>query len=261
MPHIVTISRERHGKKGWKRHASYAFAAHTALVPLVAAELPKAALSLPIAFVRQGERYLPMAVLGIEPTTNLFVAPDGRWLGAYLPAALRSHPFLLARTESGELVLCVDEESGLVTEAGQGEPFFTDSGEPAEGLKQILEFLQQIERNREQTLLVCDTLKRLGLIQPWPIRLKMGEGERQIQGLFRIDEAVLNQLADESLLELRRVGGLPLVYCQLLAMQHIESLGGMAHLRLQSTLDQAAVRASIPFTLKDEDILRFDWDS
>jgi hypothetical protein len=32
-------------------------------------------MSLPIAFVRQDARYIPVAVLGLEPTTNLFVAP------------------------------------------------------------------------------------------------------------------------------------------------------------------------------------------
>ena len=259
MPNIVPLSRERHAGKGWKRFDSYAFAAHTALAPLVGAELPKAAMSLPIAFVQQNERYVPVAVLGIEPTTNLFVAPDGRWLGAYTPSTLRGHPFALARTENGDWVLCLDEDSGLLTEAGQGEPFFTDSGEPTEGVKQVLDFLQQVERNREQTALVCDTLARLELIRPWLIQLKAGESERRIQGLFQIDEAALNQLPDESLLELRRAGALPLVYCQLLATQHVGLLGRLADLRANAARTAATTPA--PFSLEDQDVLKFDWDS
>ena len=259
MPNIVPISRERHADKGWKRFDSYAFAARTALVPLVAAELPKAAMSLPIAFVRQDERYVPVAVLGLEPTTSLFVAPDGRWIGAYIPSALRGHPFALARTENGDRVLCLDEDSGLLTEAGQGEPFFDAAGEPTESLKQVLDFLQQVERNREQTTLVCDTLARLELIRPWPIQLKAGENERRIQGLFQIDESALNHASDEHFLELRRVGGLPLAYCQLLAMQHIGLLGRLADLRANAA--QTTARTPAPFSLEDQDVLKFDWGS
>jgi hypothetical protein len=259
MPNIAPISRERHADKGWKRFDSYTFAARTALAPLVAAELPKAAMSLPIAFVQQNERYVPVAVLGIEPTTNLFVAPDGRWLGAYIPSALRGHPFILARAEGDNRVLCMDEDSGLLTEAGQGEPFFTELGEPTEGLKQVLDFLQQVERNREQTALVGDALAQLELIQPWPIQLKAGESERQIQGLFRIDEATLNQLSDAHFLELRRAGALPMVYCQLLAMQHIGLLGRLADLRANTS--PAPAKTPAPFSLEDQDVLKFDWES
>lgn len=259
MPNIVPISRDRHADKGWKRCDSYAFAARTALVPLVGAELPKAAMSLPVAFVQQGERYIPVAVLGIEPTTNLFVTPDGRWPGAYIPSALRSHPFTLAKTESDNRILCMDEESGLLTESGEGEPFFDDSGEPAKGLKQVLEFLQQVERNREQTMVVCQALARLELIRPWPIQLMVGESERQIQGLFRIDEEALKQLPDEPFLELRRAGALPLVYCQLLSMQHITLLGRLLDLRTKASLNASKTLA--PFSLQDQDVLKFDWDS
>lgn len=258
MPNIVPISRERHAGKCWKRFDSYAFAAHTALVPLVAAELPKAAMSMPIAFVQQDAHYIPVAVLGIEPNANIFVAPDGRWLGAYVPSALRSHPFLLVKGEGDNRILCMDEDSGLLTGVGQGEPFFADSGEPAEGLKQVLDFLQQVERNREQTERVCEVLARLELIQPWPIRLKAGDGERRIQGLSMIDEARLNQLSDEAFLELRRAGALPMIYCQLLAMQHITLLGRLFDLRAKG--ERSAAKPAASFALEDQDVLKFDWD-
>lgn len=259
MPNIVPISRERHADKGWKRFDSYAFAAHTTLVPLVGAELPKAAMSLPIAFVQQEERYVPVAVLGLEPTTNLFVSPDGRWLSPYIPSALRGHPFVLARTESGNRVLCLDEDSGLLTEAGQGEAFFIDSGELADGLKQVLDFLRQVENNRDRTVLACDTLARLELIRPWSIQLKVGERTRQMQGLFHIDEAALNQTSGEDFLELRRVGCLPIAYCQLLAMQHIGLLERLADLRANA--NRHIPRAPVSFSLADQDVLKFDWDS
>ena len=95
MPTFHAIAQSTHADKRWKRYTSYAFAAKEALTPLVAQELPRAVLHLPIAFVRQDEQFMPAAMLGIQPGQNLFVAPDGRWLCGYTPAAYRAHPFAL----------------------------------------------------------------------------------------------------------------------------------------------------------------------
>ena len=51
MPTFHAIAQSTHADKRWKRYASYAFAAKEALTPLVAQELPRAVLHLPIAFV------------------------------------------------------------------------------------------------------------------------------------------------------------------------------------------------------------------
>ncbi len=250
----VPLSRHRHAEKDWRRWTSYAFAAQQALVPLVAAELPKAALGLPIAFTQQGESYLPAAVLGIEPNVNLFVAPDGRWLGSYIPALLRTYPFSLTRTGDDQWVLCLDEDSGLIVPAGQGEPLFDSAGELAEGVKSVLAVLQRIEQSRQLTTRACGALVQLGLIRPWPVQVRVGQSQYQLQGLFQIDEAAFHQLDDGPFLELRRAGAIPLIYCQLLSMQHLELLGRLAAQRLQAV-------APPPFSLEEPELIQFDWDA
>jgi hypothetical protein len=65
---------------------------------------------------------VPVAVQGLAPGQNLFVAPDGRWLAAYTPAAYRGYPFQLAHAENGQQVLCFDEESGLITDGPRASP-------------------------------------------------------------------------------------------------------------------------------------------
>ncbi|QIK36790.1 SapC family protein [Caldichromatium japonicum] len=254
MPTLVPLSRERHAQKCWRHWTSYAFAAQQGLVPLVAAEFPKATMALPIAFVQQGEAYLPVAVLGIEPGVNLFVAPDGRWLGGYVPAVLRSYPFSLAQTGEGQWALCIDEESGLLVAAGEGEPFFAAGGELAERVKAVMAVLQQVEHSRQTTVRACASLSQYGLIKPWPIRVKLGESQDEVEGLFQIDEGVLNRLADGPFLELRRVGALALAYCQLLSMQHIDLLGRLAAHRVQAV-------SPPPFNLEEPELIQFDWDA
>lgn len=196
--------------------------------------------------------YMLVALLGLEPGVNLFVAPDGRWLGRYVPAALRGHPFRLAHAEQDKLALCVDQDSGLIGQYGD-EAFFDANGEVAEPVKQVMEFLTQIERNRAATEVLCDRLRDLGLIQTWPVKLQGGDGgERAIEGLYRIDEAALNALPVEQLAALRDAGGLSMAYCQLLSMQHLALLGELAQARTAR-----APKLDDVFSFPDEGVLHF----
>jgi hypothetical protein len=49
----------------WKRYDNYHFAALDAVVPLVVQELPKACMALPIAFIEQGDAFVPAALQGL----------------------------------------------------------------------------------------------------------------------------------------------------------------------------------------------------
>ncbi|NLY25928.1 MAG: SapC family protein [Alcaligenaceae bacterium] len=230
MSSIQAVSRDRHANKRWKRYSSYAFAAHDPVSALVLQELPKACMALPVAFVASGEAYIPVAVQGLQAGQNLLVSDEGRWLGRYVPAVYRGYPFVLLPSADGQQVLCVNEDSGLVNDT-EGEPFFDEQGEPVQQVKDVLNFLSQVATNRAATERVCALLKSHGLIQSWDIKVQSGEAEQLLQGLFRIDEAAFNALPLEALDALRAAGALPVIYCQLLSMQHLPVLGQLAQIR------------------------------
>lgn len=246
MSDYQVISRERHSTQRWQRYTNHAFAAADAVCPLTQAELSKAAMCLPIAFIEQDGGFFPAAVLGLQPGQNLLVAPDGRWLGNYVPAAVRSYPFRLAPTSDGQQVLCVDEGSGLVAPANNGEVFFNEAGEPGEVLLGILDFLKQVEASRLATMTACAALQKHQLIRPWPVSLKSESGEQQVGGLFKVDEAALNVLSAEALLELRDAGALALAYCQMLSMQHLPMLGSLLEARAKAAVQQQAAQQLAP---------------
>lgn len=251
MPVFRAVAPSTFAAKRWKRYTRYAFAVHDALAPLVAHELPRAALHLPTAFALQGEAFTPVAVLGIQPGQNLFVAPDGRWLGGYTPAAYRAHPFALASLPDGQQVLAFDEASGLLTEA-DGEPFFDADGTPAQGVKDVLAFLTQVQANRAHTDRICQVLVEHALLQPWPITVQGDGGERMMQGLHRIDEAALNALPTDALKAVQQAGALPVAYCQLLSVQHLPRLGELARGQ-----HKAAAPSAVPTTPAGELDLSF----
>jgi len=255
MPDFQAVSRATHASLRWRRYSSYAFAAGDAIAPLVAQELPRAAVALPIAFIASEERFLPVAVQGLAPGRNLFVAPDGRWLGGYVPAVYRGYPFALADTADGQQVLCFDAESGLLSDT-KGEPFFDAEGAPAPPVREVIEFLSQVHANREATTQLCAVLQRHGLIQPWPARIQTESGEQAIEGLHRIDEAALNALSSEAFDELRHAGGLPLIYSQLLSMQHMPILGRLAQAHAMVAKPAAGGELDLEF-LKQDGTIRF----
>jgi len=247
MRNYQPVSTNKHASLRWKRFDNYHFAAKDAVAPLVVQELPKAAMALPLAFIEQEGGYTPVAVLGLQSGHNLFVAPDGRWIGPYTPAAYRGHPFTLAKMADGQQALCVDAESGLVGPEGEGfeETFFDEQGQPSQAVKAVLQFLEQVQANRVLTQRLCALLTQEGLIEPWPVTLKDGEQERQVQGLHRIAEAKLKALDAEALHRLHQAGALPLIYCQLLSMQHLPLLGKLAQAHAKAKA-QAQAQANAP---------------
>lgn len=253
MPNFQPISKTTHTHLSWKRYSSYLFAAQDAVAPLVMQELPKAAMALPVAFIQQEGQFTPAAVQGLQPGQNLFVAPDGRWIGPYTPAAYRGYPFALAHAENQQWVLCIDADSGLVGE-GHAERFFDDNTEPSQSVKDVLNFLQQVRANREVTQRLCTALDTEGLIQPWPITIKGDKAEQTVQGLYRIDEAKLNTLSSEALHRIHQLGALPLVYCQLLSMQHLQTLGQLAEAHARA---KAQSQPALPTTSTGELDLEF----
>jgi hypothetical protein len=260
MPQLTPITNQTHSEKSWTRFSTYTFAAKDNLAPLVAAEIPKAASSLPIAFARHQDRFFLAAVLSLTPGTNLFVSPTGQWLGRYVPSAFRGYPFRLAKAEGqNDLILCVDEDSGLVNDdKAAGEPFFDEQGQLAQSMKDVMDFLSQIEHNRTVTNAAVAALAEAGLITEWPLKIKDGDQEKPVTGLYRIDEEKLNALDDEQFLKIRKSGALPIVYAQLLSMNNMQTLEQLA--KAQTQMSQAQNSASVPDIepmLGDDDMISF----
>lgn len=241
MPKFIAISKENCADKSWKRPAGYGFAAGYATVPVVAAELPSLVPSMPLGFARNGDAYDLVAICSLHPSTNLYVAPDGRWLGGYVPALLRSHPFRLARMQGQEnSILCVDEEAI----AGQGSPFFDNTGDASPAVKDILNMLTQIERSGITTRSAIAALDSAGLIQPWPLKLQPdGQPDANVEGIFRVDEPAINALSEADFLKLRGNGAFAVAYAQLLSMHQLSLLQRLSQVQAEFKAQKDALSA------------------
>lgn len=259
MPNLKVITKSDFSEKTWRRYANYFFASKDTICSLTAHELPRAVMAMPTGFVLADDTYTLVAIQSLEQDSNFYVNSEGRWLGKYIPAAYRSHPFLLAKNEADteQLILCIDESSELVSEGEGDESFFNEEGELSASVKEIFEFLTKVNDSVAITAQICARLQEHNVIKPWELKIQLETGVRNVEGLFCIDESALNSLSDESFIELRKSGALSLAYCQMLSMQHVSDLALVV--RAKSTSASSTTDAEINFdSLTENGNINFD---
>jgi len=249
MVNIVPVDRERHAGKGWRPSQDYSFAAQQVVVRLVGAEVTAVAIAMPIAFVEQSGSYVMVGLMSPMQGRNFFVAPNGQWLSTFVPSALRTYPFSLARIEGRQqIILCIDEDSGRVVDAGVNADvtkFFDEQGNPSAATRAMLDYLQQVESNRLATDLAVAGLADAHVLEPWPLAVQdEKKQEVSVQGLFRINEPALNALDDQAYLKLRKLGALGIAQAQLISMQAIAVFRQLAVMQRQIAAQQAQPESS-----------------
>jgi len=261
---VTPITKELFGQKRFKRVQDYHFASRDDVAPLALRELSRAMLNLPIAFAKVRDDWMPAAVLGLGGGKNLLVAPNGRWVGRYLPVCYRLHPFVLASIKDDKQVLCFDDESELISET-EGEPFFDEHGNPSATVTEILNFLGQHSQNLKATKQLSAVLDQHGLLTSWSIKLQDEESKNHatLSGLYRVNEEVFNTLNSETLGKLHQAGALPLIYCQLLSMQHLPNFGELSKLHRSAQTpaavpEQDALEETTMTFLSDDTAITFE---
>lgn len=244
----LAISREHCADKHWRPYTTLDFARPWGVIGLTASELPRTACSLPIGLQAQEDgSLLPLALCGIDPAHNHFIARDGSWLGGYLPARLRIAPFALAAGEDGQRVLCV-EQAAVLENTAEGQPFYAADGELAPTLAEMCAFLSQQLANEQATAQASAALSKARLLRPWEIAIATQAGIRRVEGLQCVDEEALNGIGADELAALRDNGALGMAYCLLISMQHLPKLGELAdaHAAFERREDGAADAGAQP---------------
>lgn len=267
MPRFAPISLTKHQSFKWLKSADHQFIAQQSAIALVAEELPHALVTMPIGFCRKEDGSFELAAIcSLDEQHNLFVHPDGRWVGSYRPAMVRSYPFTLRHdSDQQQYLLCVDEASGLLVDSNdsQGEPFFNELGEPAELLGNIMEFLTKWERQRQVTQRAVNMLADFNLIAPWNINMTTEDGRtvRTLRGFYRIDEQALNALPSDKFEALRQVSAFPIAYAQMFSQHRLDILVRLSGLHKNwSSQESPAVDLESLFDSGDDSI-SFDFDS
>lgn len=224
---MVPLDSKKHQKLYLKTDPTYAQASELHMVPLVAFEFLKASSSYPIVFVKQQEtgKFKSVALMGFEEGENV-IFTQGKVNADYIPVNIRRYPFAAGgeNPNDKDMILCLDENSDLINDS-EGTPLFNDSGEPTEVIEQVSDFLIDLVARDQATDSFIDCLMSNDLIQPTELKVSLGaEGERKINGLYKIDEVALNNLTDEVALLLYKRQYFAAIYAHLGSLSQFKRL-------------------------------------
>jgi hypothetical protein len=220
MTNIVVLNSLTHRDLRVQAEASAKLGDNQRFVPVVIAEFPLLVTHYPILFSKDSETgaFLCGAMLGIDEGENLFLK-EGRGHEGYRPLNLQRVPFFVSGDD-----LAIDLDHVRVA-ADTGQSLFNDKGEPTPYLDSIKAAFQHLKPGTEMTKRFIETLLKLNLLEPIDISLGFDDGtKRNLADLYTVNQDVLRQLPDASVLDLFRRGYLQLIYLLIASLKQIPVL-------------------------------------
>lgn len=189
-------------------------------------ETPEASKHYPIFFVKDSdESYTPVAILGLEDKSNLFVDKSGEWSkGKYVPSTIRLYPFSLTKSGDNQFSIAYDSAYDAINDKN-GFTIFDENGEQTESGKKVIEFAEQNFRLSNETKRSLKSVEDAELFRS--VNIDIGESESRkfvLKGFYQIDVEKLNSLSDEDLLKITKSGGLHTIY------NHLDSISNFSNL-------------------------------
>lgn len=233
MGKFIPLSKDHLGKY-WIRPKNFLNFAGDILCPVGYSELAKLATTFPLIFTRREEKFVPAVLMGFIPGQNLFIDPQGNWLGRFIPSALLGFPFLLGQDSEGNYLLLIDEEYLTDSPCEDCVPLFDSEENFSPQTQEILNLLINRARDFALTFKITEKLQELDLFKPLDINLEINQKVHQIKGFYIIDYAKFQALSPENFLELRTAQALELIYSHLISLSNFDLLRNLLQLRSTS---------------------------
>lgn len=186
----------------------------------------------PIFFSKDPEtgQFYPVALLGFEDQTNLFLNDD-QWDATYIPMTVRRQPFLIgfqADPDKGEdatkPVVSIDMDSPRVSN-GDGESLFTEDGKPSEFLQKTIGTLEAIHRGLEHNKGFITALLEHDLLESFSLEITLKDGSNnKLMGFYTIAEEKLQSLDGETLAKFNTQGYLQSIYMAMASFSRIRPM-------------------------------------
>ncbi len=228
----VPLDAQKHKNTSLRQNFGFGFTKGINAVPINLIEMPQICHFYPIAF-SPDDSAVPVAILGLRDSENLFLRPDNTWEESYIPAYIRRYPFIFSELPKTEqLTLCVDDNPDVLEEKGD-QKFFDDKGEASDLAKNALEFCKSYHAAAQQTVAFSKALSDSGLLVTREAQINVGGGKQiNFSGFKIIDEKKLSELDDKAFLEWREKGWLPFIYAHLFSGVQWQRLSALLNKRL-----------------------------
>jgi hypothetical protein len=228
MNNLVPLNNVKHAKVKIKPSTDYSRFKDQQLVPVVLTEFTRMASEFPIVFVKNTDtgQFVAVAMMGLKAQQNLY-CQYSIWTAPVTPLSFTNAPFSFAKESetSEKMTLCLNEECELVNKKS-GEALFTNEGEQTNYLKKRTESLLNFVEASQQTQVIIQLLadKKLFTQRQFTVKLAADSEPCKIEGMYIIDEQVLNKLSNKNFNDLKTKGLLGLIYAHLTSIHQITRL-------------------------------------
>ena len=219
----VPLDKDKHKDLKINLNNNFAHAKDTHLAAASLREYAQVASCMPIVLVKdpKSDNFHSVAMLGTEQGINLYLQDD-KWQGHCVPLNIQRYPFDV-RPDGEKLGVFFDENSDLI--ASDGEPVFTEEGEPSPFLKNRQQLLQELANSEMATQGFIKKIVELELLDPIQLGVQYVDGtKRNITGMHSISEKRLQALEEAQILDLHKSGYLGAIYALLMSLGQLNRL-------------------------------------
>jgi hypothetical protein len=233
MSSPVLMQNDKHANLKATHSGDYTRYKERHLIPIVAQDFFNLASEFPLVFVKNGDSgdFIPVAVMSLREGQNLYCATD-QWQALVVPLSFSNAPFSIARTdaEGDQFAVLIDEDSPMLSET-EGEPLFKEGGEKTDYLEQRIDSIVHVSQQVQQTQAICKLLVEKNLLTTSQIQLQHRPDGRtyNIDGIYTVNETVLNELTDAEFLELREKGLIAMICAHLSSLQQLRRISQMQY--------------------------------
>ncbi len=225
---IIPLNSNTHAKLKLSESNDYTRFNNQQLIPVVIQEFVQLATEFPIVFVKNNEsgQFLPVAMMGVKANINLYCQNEN-WPANVVPKIFHQAPFSLMVNENtpNEVHIAINEQSPLLS-IEHGEALFNEKGEQSELLQRRSKNLVAMAEFTQQTKMFTELLleKKLLTQRQLTVKLKHEKQPLHIDGIYLIDETILNNLSQAEFDDLRSKGLLAIIYAHLSSIHQISRL-------------------------------------
>ncbi len=224
-PNFVPLNKDQHKGKRLISQVDFARFDNLNSTSIVPQEFAFASVELPIVFVKANEDdFACVLLLGNNEPKNHYIK-DGKPRGRYVPASFTHFPLGMTRNpdDQNKVMILIDEDCELLND-DKGDQLFNEDGTESDYLKQRANAMFNYYNSGQAMREFSKALQENDLLIPQGIEFGKEGKKNKIQGFFVVDEKKLNELSDETYLEFRKKGYLPLIYAHLVSVNNMPKL-------------------------------------
>jgi hypothetical protein len=226
---LEVLNKIQHKNKGVAEVSNFSFSKGLINAPVALSEFFEACKNYPIFFAKDKDnKWFSTALLGYKEGENLFVDKKGVWKELhYIPAFVRSYPFILVNQENKkELVIAIEGE--YLNEKESSKKLFDENGNNSEFLNSAIGFLNQYYAD---TLSGNEFIKQLEdweLLEEKIVNIVNSKNEKfTLGGFFIVNEEKLKHLSKKKKDDICAKNAYALITAHLISLSNIQKLGAI----------------------------------